>query len=117
MNQRRIFIRDLACDALIGVHPHEKTQAQKISIDIDAWMNDQPHDDELAHTICYAHLAKTIRAIASAEHVHLVETLAERIAEACLNTSQANQVRVILRKPNAIAEAGATGVEITRTRR
>lgn len=117
MSARRIFIRDLICDAMIGVHPHEKKRAQKIHITIDVLMADMPHDDLLANTICYEHLAELARAIAAEQRFNLAESLAARIADACLTHSQADEVRVILEKPAALKDARAAGVEIRRKRR
>ena len=40
--------------------------------------------DEMARVVDYEKLAERVRGIVAAGHVRLVETLAERIAEACL---------------------------------
>ena len=80
---RHLFVRDLVLDAPIGVHAHEKTGAQPVRINVDLSIaeNDVPHDDALARVVCYERLVDDIKEIVIAEHINLVETLAERIAE------------------------------------
>jgi dihydroneopterin aldolase len=49
-------------------------------------------------------------------HVHLGETLAERIASACLADERVTGVRVRIEKPDIIPNARSVGVEIERLR-
>ena len=90
---RHMFLRDLVLTASIGVHPHEHAAPQRVRINVDLGVEDdgaralsrQPVGrDELARVVDYEKLAERVRGIVAAGHVRLVETLAERIAEACL---------------------------------
>ena len=94
---RHMFLRDLVLAASIGVHPHEHTAQQRVRINVDLGVEDdgaralsrQPVGrDELARVVDYEKLAERVRGIVAAGHVRLVETLAERIAEACLADRQ-----------------------------
>jgi dihydroneopterin aldolase len=57
--------------------------------------------DDLADTIDYGALALTIAGIVSGEPVNLLETLAERIATACLVDPRVTSVEVSVHKPAA----------------
>jgi dihydroneopterin aldolase len=74
------------------------------------------HDD-LSRVVDYEAVAATARRILEAGHVALVETLAERIAEACLADRRVRLVRVRVEKLEAVAGAASVGVEIERRNR
>ena len=58
-----------------------------------------------------------MRSIVDAGHVRLVETLAERIAEACLADRRVHLARVRVEKLDIFADATSAGVEIERRQR
>jgi dihydroneopterin aldolase len=73
--------------------------------------------DELSRVVDYAVVADKVRAIVGAGHVRLVETMAERIAEACLEDSRVEQVRIRIEKLDVFPDAASAGIEIERRRR
>jgi 7,8-dihydroneopterin aldolase/epimerase/oxygenase len=122
---RNMFLRDLVLVASIGVHPHEYAATQRVRINIDLGVEDdgaQPFSrgpvgrDELSRVVDYEKLAETVRAIVRSGHVRLVETLAERIAEACLSDGRVHRARVRVEKLDIFADATSAGVEIERRR-
>lgn len=115
---RHVFIHDLVLDAQIGVHPHERGRAQPIRVNVDLGVIEGPNrtSDRPRDIVCYQELADTIRAIVAEGHVLLVETLAERIAQACLADPRVQSARIRIEKPQAISDAASAGVEIERTR-
>jgi dihydroneopterin aldolase len=64
----------------------------------------------------YEAVARQVREIVAAGHVRLLETLAERIAEACLTDSRVNLVRIRIEKLDIFADTASVGVEIERRR-
>jgi dihydroneopterin aldolase len=123
---RHTFIRDLVLAASIGVHPHEHTTPQRVRINVDLGVEDDGARalsrspvgrDDLARVVDYEKLADTVRAIVLSGHVRLVETLAERIAEACLADSRVHLARVRVEKLDIFADAISAGVEVERRRR
>lgn len=118
---RRVFVRDLEVQALLGVHPHEKAAPQLVRIGIELLVDDAaaPHGigpDELRRVVDYAGLVELARAAAADRHTLLVETLAERIAVAALADPRVRRARVTVEKPDAFADAGGVGVEVERNR-
>jgi len=120
---RHVFLRDLVLAASIGVHPHEHAVPQRVRINIDLGVEDdggrrlsRPRvgRDELSRVVDYEKVADATRAIVRAGHVRLVETLAERIAEACLADRRVHVVRVRVEKLDIFADATSAGVEIER---
>lgn len=114
---RRIFIRDLVLSARIGVWAHEKTQEQRIRINVDLDVADTPVDtDSLDTVVCYNTVIEGIRDIIANGHVHLAETLAERIAALCLEDGRVFTARVRVEKLDVVPDAASVGVEIVRKR-
>ncbi len=112
---RRVFIRDLVLDASVGVYAHEHARKQRVRINLDLGVLDEPGGtDELARVVDYEAVAKRIRAVVGAGHVRLVETMAERIAAACLFDARVKLARVRVEKLDVFADAESAGVEIER---
>jgi dihydroneopterin aldolase len=120
---RRMFIRDLVLAASIGVHPHEHETHQRICINLDlAVLDDGAQQlsraavgaDELRRVVDYEKIVNKVRAAVAAGHVQLIETLAERLAEICLEDERVRRVRVRVEKLDIFPDAAAAGVEIER---
>ena len=120
---RHVFLRDLVLSASIGVYPHEHAAPQRVRINVDLGVEDdgaralsraRVGRDELTRVVDYEKVAATVRGIVAAGHVRLVETLAERIAEACLADPRVHLARVRVEKLDIFADATSAGVEIER---
>lgn len=111
-----VFVRDLDVEAVVGVHAHEKLAPQPLRISIDLSVREAPegHGDRLDAVICYEQVVRAVQSICAAEHVNLIETLAERIAAHCLADKRVHAVRVAIEKPEAFEECASVGVEIER---
>ena len=114
---RRVFVRDLVLDCLIGVHRHEKDGSQRVRINLDLSVleTDAAVDDKLANVLCYEQLVTRVRNLATAGHVNLVETLAERIAGLCLQEPDVQSARVRVEKLDVFSDAASVGIEIERS--
>lgn len=115
---RHVFVRDLVIAAAIGVWAHEKGRTQRVRINLDLGVEepDAPSPDRLDAVVCYDQLTRAVRAMTSGEHVHLIETLAERIAEIALADPRILNVRVRVEKLDVYPDAASVGVEIERVR-
>ena len=111
--------------ASIGVYPHEHASLQRIRINVDLAVTDDAQPgmsraavgrDELSRVVSYERVALAVRAIVAAGHVLLVETLAERIAESCLEDARVAVARIRVEKLDVFPDAASAGVEIERRR-
>jgi dihydroneopterin aldolase len=69
--------------------------------------------DALADTVDYGALAHTVAAIVAGEPVQLLETLAERIAAACLDDRRVFRAEVSVHKPQAPIDLTFDDVVVT----
>lgn len=115
---RHVFVRDLDLMALIGIYEHEKTDPQRIVVNIDLSVKEGqgPKDDDIGHVVSYEIVVKKVEAIIAEGHINLVETLCEKIAASCLTDKRVLAARVRVEKPDIIPNARSVGVEIERAR-
>jgi 7,8-dihydroneopterin aldolase/epimerase/oxygenase len=116
---RHVFVRDLTMLALIGIHDAEKIKPQRIVVNIDLSVQEGdggPLPDDISHVVSYEIIVRKCEAIVAEGHVNLVETLAEKFAEACLKDKRVAAARVRIEKPDIIPNARSVGVEIERQR-
>ena len=115
---RHVFVRDLECQALIGIYDQEKVKPQRIIINIDLSVceSEGPMSDEISHVVSYEIIAKKVESILAEGHINLVETLCEKIAQSCLKDKRVLAARVRVEKPDIIPNARSVGVEIERGR-
>ena len=114
---RHVFVRDLVISASIGVYQsvHETLQRIRINLDL-AVAEDGDARDALSRVVDYEAVANQARTIIASGHVKLVETLAERIADAILTDTRILRVCVQVEKLDVFADVGSVGVQIERSR-
>ena len=115
---RHVFIRDLQLRAMLGVYDSEKLEPQRVIVNVDLSVQErgEPLDDDIQNVVSYEHVVNHVKELIAGGHVHLVETLAEMIANECLKNRWVVAVRVRVEKPDIIPEAVSVGVEIERTK-
>ena len=126
---RHTFVRDMVVNASIGVYAHEREALQRVRINIDLGVVEQASGhrvsglsrpaagrDELSRVLDYEMVVRMVRDVVARGHVQLVETLAERIAEACLADRRVEVVKIRVEKLDVFEDVGSVGVEIERER-
>ncbi len=114
----RIHLTDLLCRCIIGVNPEERENKQDVIINITLYLNlfNASRSDAIDETVNYSDLSKRIIGMVENSQCQLIERLAERVAELCLEQPKVEKVRVRLDKPRAIPYAASAAVEIFRQR-
>ncbi len=115
----RVIISDLLVRTIIGVKDDERTNRQDVVINISlaADLFKAGSSDRLEDSVDYRTLNKKIVAMAEKSSFHLVEALAEAVADICLEHPAVREARVRVEKPGALRFARSVGVEITRQRK
>jgi dihydroneopterin aldolase/D-erythro-7,8-dihydroneopterin triphosphate epimerase len=114
----RVFIRDLAIRCIVGIEEHERREKQDVLVHITmhADLRKAGRTDALEDTIDYRALKKRILELVGESQFHLVEALAQSIADECLRDERVERVEVAVEKPGALRFARTVGVEIVRSR-
>ena len=115
----RLIIRNLELYASIGVTAAEREVGQRLLVNVEASyeLQEAGRSDDLAHTVSYAELARTVVEVAATEY-QLLEALAEALAAVILERVPVSEVRLQLlkRPPPLPIIMEAAGVEIVRRR-
>ncbi|HXK54344.1 MAG TPA: SDR family NAD(P)-dependent oxidoreductase, partial [Hyphomicrobiales bacterium] len=81
---RHVFVRDMAIETEIGVHPNEKYQAQRIIINVDLAVAETSvmETDRYSDVVCYENVVKRVRAFAAEGAKVLVADINQSAADA-----------------------------------
>jgi dihydroneopterin aldolase len=112
---RRIFLRNYAVDANIGIHEHERRGAQRLVLNVDLFVSlsmSTPRHDRLHEVVDYDFMRLTIRHRLAQGHVNLQETLVDDLARTMLAHPAVRAVRVASEKPDVYEDVDAVGIEV-----
>ncbi len=113
---RHVFLRDMRLDARVGIYAHEQA-AQPIRVNVDLAVDEVGGEEDAIHRVVdYERVANAVRRLVAEGHVKLVETLAERIAYACLADPRVRLARIRVEKLDVFPDAASAGVEVERRR-
>lgn len=102
-----------------GVLDHERELGQRFVIDVRLEVDLAPAgaSDDLVDTVDYGTLAGRVAARVTDERHDLIETVAERVAEVCLDDARVRAVEITVHKPTAPLPVPAREVAVTVRRR
>jgi dihydroneopterin aldolase len=112
----KIGVRGLVRDVEIGVWDEEKgrTQPLRFTVEVSIYPAPRSHSDDIADAVSYDYIVEAIEKVTSQGHTHLLETLAERIADACLADRRAAKVRLLVEKLGRLDGGASLCIEIER---
>ncbi len=113
-----IHIRDLSLRCVLGVHDFERHEPRDVVIQLSLGVSLQKsgRSDSLCDTVDYSALRDGVATFVEASQFQLIESLAEGIADLCLQVESVSDVLVMVEKPGAIRDARTVAVEIFRSR-
>jgi len=113
-----IFLTGITTDCIIGIWDWERQVKQKIVIDLEMAtdIRKAAATDAIEDTLDYKRVSKRLLQFVGESQFHLVETLAERIAQLIVTEFDVPWVRVRLNKQGAIRGSRDVGILIERRR-
>ena len=114
----RIFLTALKVEAVIGYYEWERQVKQTVLIDLEFGTDVAAaagHDD-ISRTLNYKNIAKRTLAFAGESKFHLLETLAEKLAELLVREFDLPWLKITLHKPGAIRASSDVGIVMERRR-
>lgn len=115
----RVTLTGLRARGRHGCLPAERELGQEFIVDVTLFLDTRPAaaGDDLAKTVDYGALAVRLTEIVEGEPVNLIETLAQRLADACLASELVAEAEVTVHKPAAPIPAPFGDVAVTIRRR
>lgn len=114
----KIHIRDLSLRAIIGTYPEERNLKQDVlfNIELRCELSKAGKSDKLEETVNYKEVKQKIIKHVEQSDYFLIEALAEKVAEICLEHDGVESVKIVLDKPGALRYARSVAVEIERSK-
>ena len=111
----RIALTGLRVRGFHGVLPEERRDGQDFVVDValDLDVTEAAATDDVTRTVHYGELAEQLAAIVAGDPVDLLETLATRLAEACLSHPRVERAEVTVHKPSAPIPVAFQDVSVT----
>ncbi|HYB51642.1 MAG TPA: dihydroneopterin aldolase [Burkholderiaceae bacterium] len=112
---RRIFLRDWAIDANIGVYSAERHGTQRLVLNLDVYVAlsaSTPRNDDVREVIDYDFVRAVVQQRIARGHINLQETLVDDIVAELLRRPGVEAVRVSSQKTEIYADAGVAGIGV-----
>ena len=116
---RRLFLRDWAVDANIGVYSAERAGTQQLVLNLDVFVSlasSTPRHDDLSEVFDYDTVRAVVQERIGRGHVNLQETLVDEVVAALLIHPGVMAVRMSSEKTEIYASVAGIGVEVLRFR-
>jgi dihydroneopterin aldolase len=115
----QVLVTGLVVDTFIGVHDFERLERQRVRFDVEV-DTIEGYADVVRATGAYVSYADIVEYIqgraADGDHVELVETWADDVAEFVLRNELAAAVRITVHKVDIFETAEGVGITIERRR-
>jgi dihydroneopterin aldolase len=116
----KILLRGVELQCTLGVPDEERRAPQGIAVDVDLFFDygEAARNDDFSKTVDYAAVREVLERVAGEREYKLVETLADRMANAVLVAFRIEEIMVRVWKPSALAAFGVdnTAIELRRKR-
>ena len=109
---QRILMSDLTLPCRIGVTEEERAETQRLRFNLRLEIRpDPPRQDTITEVVNYSRLVARIRNVCAEVEVRLLESLSERIAQACFLDDRVIGARVRIEKLDRYPDVGGIGSE------
>lgn len=114
----KIYLRGLKVETVIGIYDWERTLRRPLVFDLELDTDLRPAaaTDKMEDSIDYAAVRQTVVDLALSLQPQLLETLAEKIADALFERFPVESLRLAIDKPGAVPDVQGVGVRIERQR-
>lgn len=116
----RMFLQDVLLNLKVGIEDWERhpDKRQRVLVDVECYMRQERHEGTSINDVLdYNRIYEYLMSWQERPHTDLLETLAEELADVCLQDTRITSCRVRLRKPDIYWNVGAAGIEFYRTQK
>ena len=113
----KVIIKDACFPCRVGVSEEERKYGQTLFIDIIMQHDARPAAQSalIKDALDYTAVRAAVRELVTQREYHLIETVAEQIAQLIHEQFQVQEVCVLIKKPGAIKNTAYAAVKIVRT--
>lgn len=116
--KKKVIIKDLLLNFVIGYYSAEKTKKQNVKFNIELNYTDQKDhsDKDIKSIVDYGRIIKVIKNMTKNKHYNFLESLADDLFDELFKDERIDKIKLKIEKLDAIREAASVGIEITKKR-
>ena len=116
--KKKVIIKDLLLNFIIGYYSAEKTKKQNVKFNIELNYTDQKNlnDKDIKSIVDYGKIIKVIKNMTKNKHYNFLESLADDLFDELFKDERIDKIKLKIEKLDAIREATSVGIEITKKR-
>ena len=116
--KKKIIIKDLLLNFVIGYYSAEKAKKQNVKFNIELNYTDQKNlnDKDIKSIVDYGRIIKVIKNMTKNKHYNFLESLADDLFDELFKDERIDKIKLKIEKLDAIREAASVGIEITKKR-
>ena len=116
--KKKVIIKDLLLNFVIGYYSAEKTKKQNVKFNIELNYTDQKNlnDKDIKSIVDYGRIIKVIKNMTKNKHYNFLESLADDLFDELFKDERIDKIKLKIEKLDAIREADSAGIEITKKR-
>ena len=116
--KRKVIIRDLILNILVGIHNFEKKKKQRVKFNIEILTDPyvSPNNKNLSSILNYEDVVMKIERLSAAKHHELLEELAENIFNIIFKNKLVKKINLKLEKLDILKKTQSVGIEVSKTK-
>ena len=116
--EKKILIKDLTLDLMLGYYDFEKDKPQKVkfTLEIDYRDKKPTNDKDLNSIVNYDKIVKLIKKLVKNKHYNFLETLAEDVFDELFKDKRIDKITLQIEKLEIIKDCSSVGIQISKKR-
>ena len=116
--EKKILIKDLTLDLMLGYYDFEKDKPQKVKFTLEVNYRDKKptNDKDLKSIVNYDKIVKLIKKLVKNKHYNFLETLAEDIFDELFKDIRIDKITLQIEKLEIIKDCSSVGIQISKKR-
>jgi len=116
--EKKILIKDLTLDLMLGYYDFEKNKPQKVKFTLEVDYRDKKptNDKDLNSIVNYDKIVKLIKKLVKNKHYNFLETLAEDVFDELFKDKRIDKITLQIEKLEIIKDCSSVGIQISKKR-
>ena len=116
--EKKILIKDLTLDLMLGYYDFEKDIPQKVKFTLEVDYRDKKptNDGDLNSIVNYDKIVKLIKKLVKNKHYNFLETLAEDVFDELFKDKRIDKITLQIEKLEIIKDCSSVGIQISKKR-
>ena len=116
--RRKVIIKDLTLNILVGIHNFEKKNKQRVKFNIEILTDPRvlPNRKDLNSILNYEDVVMKIEKLTDLKHHDLLEDLAENIFNIIFKNKLVKKINLKLEKLDILKKTKSVGIKVSKTK-